>query len=91
MKKSVLIVIAILAVIVIGAHYADKATRLPHIACRSPRQSGMLRTAWQARARAHPEGSGREGSQSHAVQGQGRAGQFLGDLVRALQSGDSVS
>ena len=30
MKKSTLIVIAILAVIVIGAHYADKATRLPH-------------------------------------------------------------
>ena len=29
MKKSVLIVIAILVVIVIGAHYADKATRLP--------------------------------------------------------------
>jgi thiol-disulfide isomerase/thioredoxin len=30
MKKSALIVIAILVVIVIGAHYADKATRLPH-------------------------------------------------------------
>src|ERR1700757_1184521 len=30
MKKSTLIVIAILAVIAIGAHYADKATRLPH-------------------------------------------------------------
>jgi cytochrome c biogenesis protein CcmG/thiol:disulfide interchange protein DsbE len=30
MKKSVLIVIAILAVIVVAAHYADKATRLPH-------------------------------------------------------------
>src|SRR6202048_4676607 len=30
MMKSALIVIAILAVIVIGAHYADKATRLPH-------------------------------------------------------------
>jgi thiol-disulfide isomerase/thioredoxin len=30
MKKSVWIVIAILAVIVVGAHYADKATRLPH-------------------------------------------------------------
>ena len=30
MKKSALIVIGILAVIVIGAHYADKATRLPH-------------------------------------------------------------
>src|SRR5689334_14319177 len=29
MKKSALIVVAILAVIVIGAHYADKATRLP--------------------------------------------------------------
>src|ERR1700733_14741701 len=30
MKKSVWIVIAILAVIVVAAHYADKATRLPH-------------------------------------------------------------
>lgn len=30
MKKSALIVIGILVVIVIGAHYADKATRLPH-------------------------------------------------------------
>jgi thiol-disulfide isomerase/thioredoxin len=29
MMKSALIVIAILAVIVVGAHYADKATRLP--------------------------------------------------------------
>jgi thiol-disulfide isomerase/thioredoxin len=29
MKKTVIIVIAILAVIVIAAHYADKATRLP--------------------------------------------------------------
>jgi thiol-disulfide isomerase/thioredoxin len=29
MKKSVLVVIGILAVIVIGAHFADKATRLP--------------------------------------------------------------
>jgi thiol-disulfide isomerase/thioredoxin len=29
MKKSALIVIAILAVIVVAAHYADKATRLP--------------------------------------------------------------
>jgi thiol-disulfide isomerase/thioredoxin len=31
MKKSVWIVIAILAVIVVAAHYADKATRLPHV------------------------------------------------------------
>jgi thiol-disulfide isomerase/thioredoxin len=30
MKKTVLISIAALAVIVIAAHYADKATRLPH-------------------------------------------------------------
>src|ERR1700732_851509 len=30
MMKSALIVIGILAVIVIGAHYPDKATRLPH-------------------------------------------------------------
>jgi thiol-disulfide isomerase/thioredoxin len=30
MMKSALIVIGILAVIVVGAHYADKATRLPH-------------------------------------------------------------
>ena len=30
MSKTVLIVIGILAVIVVGAHYADKATRLPH-------------------------------------------------------------
>ena len=30
MKKSTLIVIAILAVIVVGAHYADKATRISH-------------------------------------------------------------
>ncbi len=31
MKKSVWIVIAILVVIVVAAHYADKATRLPHV------------------------------------------------------------
>jgi cytochrome oxidase Cu insertion factor (SCO1/SenC/PrrC family) len=30
MKKSIWMVIGILAVIVVAAHYADKATRLPH-------------------------------------------------------------
>src|SRR6202162_2711693 len=30
MRKTVLVSIAVLAVIVIAAHYADKATRLPH-------------------------------------------------------------
>jgi thiol-disulfide isomerase/thioredoxin len=35
MKKSVLIVVAILAVIVVAAHYADKATRLPHTTAAS--------------------------------------------------------
>jgi cytochrome oxidase Cu insertion factor (SCO1/SenC/PrrC family) len=30
MKKTVLVAIAVLAVIVVAAHFADKATRLPH-------------------------------------------------------------
>ena len=89
MKKSVLIVIAILVVIVIGAHYADKATRLPHT---SLSVSAAKRDAPDS-VKPAPELTlkdldGKDVS-SHAVQRQGRAGQLLGDLVRAVQSGDS--
>jgi thiol-disulfide isomerase/thioredoxin len=37
MKKTVLVVIAILAMIVIAAHYADKATRLPRTSAAVPK------------------------------------------------------
>ncbi len=36
MKKTVLIVIGVLAVIVVAAHYADKATRLPRTKTATP-------------------------------------------------------
>lgn len=48
MKKSALIVIGILAVIVIAAHYADKATRLPHTASASVAKADSPGDAKQA-------------------------------------------
>ena len=38
----------------------------------------------------HPEGPERQGRHPPAVQGPGGPGEFLGDLVRALQSGNPV-
>ena len=47
MMKTVLIVIGVLGVIVVAAHYADKATRLPHTSVPPTKMSAAAKDAAQ--------------------------------------------
>ena len=84
MLKPAIIVIAILAVIVIGAHFADKATRLPKTTAAS-----LTKTESKDESKDEPELTlkdldGKDVSLA-SLEGQSCAREFLGDVVRAVQ------